>query len=105
MGVTDISSFRWTTSTEWGGHPVALEESAEAKMTLSGNAEEEILAALEVGWGDITGAFGLPQPPRAILVKQITWRRRARSACAFPLPDAKSRRAAIGQKQPLDASS
>jgi hypothetical protein len=71
MGMTDMSSFRWTTSTEWGGQPVALEESAEATMTLFGNTEEEILAALDVGWGEITGAFGLPPPPRPILVKQI----------------------------------
>jgi len=71
MGITDMSSFRWTTSTEWGGRPVALEETAEAKMTLSGYTEEQILAALDVGWGEIASAFGLPQPPRSILVKQI----------------------------------
>ncbi|WP_066806330.1 hypothetical protein [Sphingomonas asaccharolytica] len=71
MGLTDISSMRWTTPTEWGGRPVALEESAEAKLSLASNTEEEILVALDSAWGQIAEAFGLPQPPRSILVKQI----------------------------------
>lgn len=71
MGITDITSMRWTTPTEWGGRPVALDESARATTTLASNTDEEILAALDVAWGEIAGAFGLPQPPRSILVKQI----------------------------------
>lgn len=71
MGFTDMSSMRWTTSTGWGGGPVALEEQVDASMTVRNASEVEILAALDVGWGEIAGAFGLPQPPRAILVTQI----------------------------------
>lgn len=71
MGFTDMSSMRWTTSTKWGGRPVALEEEVNATMTVSNASEAEILAALEVGWGEIAGAFGLSQPPRSILVEQI----------------------------------
>jgi hypothetical protein len=71
MGMTDMTSFRWTTATEWGGRPVALDDASEARMTVAGNTEEEMLAALEVGWGEVAGSFGLPQPPRSILVKQI----------------------------------
>jgi hypothetical protein len=71
MGFTDMSSMRWTTSTNWGGQPVTLEEEADAAMTISDASEANILAALDVGWGEIAGAFGLSQPPRAILVKQI----------------------------------
>lgn len=71
MGLTDMSSMRWTTATEWGGHPVALEEDAEASMTLTGSSEEEVLGSLEAGWGEIAGAFGLLSPPRSILIKQI----------------------------------
>jgi hypothetical protein len=40
-------------------------------MTLFGNTEAEILVALEIGWGEIAGAFGIPQPPLPILIKQI----------------------------------
>lgn len=71
MGITDMSSMHWTTPTKWGGRPVALDYDAEARMTLNGDTEEELLAALDIGWGEIAGAFGLPQPPRSILVKQI----------------------------------
>lgn len=71
MGFTDLSSMRWTTSTGWGGQPVALEEDADAAMVLSDSSETEILDALDVAWGEIAGAFGLSQPPREILVKQI----------------------------------
>jgi len=71
MGFTDMSSMRWTTGTGWGGQPVALEYEAEARMKLNSAEEAEILTEFEVGWGKITEAFGLPQPPRAILVKQI----------------------------------
>lgn len=71
MGFTDMISMQWTTSSNWGGRPVALEEEADVVMDLSGASEAEILAALDVGWGKIAEAFGLPQPPRVILVKQI----------------------------------
>lgn len=71
MGMTDMSSMRWTTSTNWGGQPAALDPDAEVRMTLAGNGEDEILSALDVGWGEIASAFGLPQPPRAILTRQI----------------------------------
>jgi hypothetical protein len=71
VGFTDMSSMRWTTSTEWGGRPVALEEEADTVMSVNDTTETEILAMLNIGWGDIAGTFGLPQPPRAILVKQI----------------------------------
>lgn len=40
-------------------------------MAVSDASEAHILAALDVGWGEIAGAFGLSQLPRAILVKQI----------------------------------
>ena len=71
MGFTDMSSMRWTTSTGWGGQPVALEEEADAAMAVSDASEAHILAALDVGWEEIAGAFGLSQLPRALLVKQI----------------------------------
>ncbi len=71
MGFTDMISMRWTTGTDFGGQPVALEYDAEARMTLTSNKEAEILAALDTGWGKIAEAFGLPAAPRAILVKQI----------------------------------
>lgn len=71
MGFTDMSSMRWTTGTGWGGQPVALEHEAEARITVVNDEELNILDALEAGWGNITEAFGLPTPPRAILVKQI----------------------------------
>jgi hypothetical protein len=71
MGFTDMTSMQWTTSANWGGRPVALEDEADAVMLVNDASEASILAALEVGWGKIAEAFGLSQPPRAILVKQI----------------------------------
>jgi hypothetical protein len=71
MGFTDMSSMRWATSTNWGGRPVALEEEVDVAMAIRGTTKEDILAALDVGWGEIAGAFGVPQPPREILVRQI----------------------------------
>ena len=74
MGFADMSSMRWTSATGWGGHPVALEHDAEAAMTLNTNLEEDLLAALDTGWGGIAEAFGLPAPSREILVRQIRGR-------------------------------
>lgn len=71
LGVTDLEGLRWVTDSGWGGKPQALESSAEAAFTLLGTGEDERLAALDTAWGEIAAAFGLPQPSRATLVKQI----------------------------------
>ena len=71
MGATGLTGQHWVTETSWGGHPVALEEDVEAAFSLPTNSEEDRLAALEQAWGEIVTAFGLPQPPRSILVRQI----------------------------------
>jgi len=71
IGVTELPGLQWTTETRWSGNPVALEDAAEASLTLRSNDEAERLAALEPAWGEIAAAFGVSQPPLAILVKQI----------------------------------
>lgn len=71
LGVTDLEGLRWATDTHWGGTPQALEPKAEAEMILMGDGEEERLAALEIAWGEIAAAFGVMQPNRPTLVKQI----------------------------------
>ena len=71
MGATNLSGQHWTTETRWGGQSVALDENTEVSFELSGNSEEELLGALELAWGEFVAAFGVPQPPRSILVRQI----------------------------------
>lgn len=71
MGATDLTGQQWVTDTRWGGHPVALEEDVEVTFSLPTNSEEDRLTALEQSWGEFVNAFGLPQPPRSVLVRQI----------------------------------
>lgn len=71
MGATDLTGLHWTTDTQWGGRPIALEREAKANFSLTTNVEEELLSALEGAWGDLAAAFGVSQPPRHILVRQI----------------------------------
>lgn len=71
IGVTELTGLHWVSDTRWGGRPVALEEAGRAEFTLKGASEEERLAAFDRAWGEIAAAFGVPQPPRSILVKQI----------------------------------
>ena len=71
MGATNLEGRHWATDTRFGGRPTALEDSVEVTFTLTGNSEEERLSALEPAWGEIAAVFGIPQPPRAILVRQI----------------------------------
>ena len=49
----------------------ALETCAQAEFVLASTTEEERLLALESAWGEIAAAFGLPQPARETLVRQI----------------------------------
>ncbi len=71
LGVTDLDGLQWVSETHWGGKPQALESIAETNFSLSGTGEEERLTALEHAWGEIAAAFGVMQPSRATLVKQI----------------------------------
>ncbi|TDW28114.1 hypothetical protein EV128_10929 [Rhizobium azibense] len=71
MGVTGLEGRHWVTHTRWGGNPIALEESAEARFTLNGTNEEQWLDALVPAWGTIASAFGVGQPPRDVMLKQI----------------------------------
>ena len=71
MGATDLTGQQWVTETHWGGHPVALEEDVEVTFSLPTNSEEDRLTALERAWGEFVNVFGLPQPPRTVLVRQI----------------------------------
>lgn len=71
MGATDLAGQHWMTETRWGGHPVALEDNVEVTFSLPTNSEEARLTALERAWGEIVNVFGLPQPPRSVLVSQI----------------------------------
>ncbi|WP_428411598.1 hypothetical protein [Pararhizobium sp.] len=71
MGVTGLEGRHWVTQTRWGGNPVALEESAEARFTLNGTNEEQWLDTLVPAWGTIASAFGVGQPPRDVMLKQI----------------------------------
>ncbi len=71
MGATELEGLRWLTETRWGGRPVALEEQAEASFSLTDNSDETRLSTLEPAWGEIAAVFGVQQPPRSVLVKQI----------------------------------
>ena len=71
VGVTALEGLRWLTDSRFGGRPQALDDRAEAEFTLDGVGEEERLLALEGAWGEIAAAFGLPQPGRDTLVRQI----------------------------------
>ncbi|MCI4654672.1 hypothetical protein [Sphingomonas aquatilis] len=71
LGITGLAGRHWVTDARWGGRPVALEPRVEATLTLNGAGEEERLAALEPAWGEIAAAFGVTQPPRAVLIRQI----------------------------------
>jgi hypothetical protein len=71
LGVTGLLGLQWVTNTRWGGTPQALEADVETQFTLRTATEDERLTALEGAWGEIATAFGVIQPSRAILVKQI----------------------------------
>jgi hypothetical protein len=71
VGVDDLKGLTWRTQTGWGGNPQALEDRAEALVTLAGDSEAERLDAVERVWGEIADAFGVQAPDRPTLLKQI----------------------------------
>lgn len=71
IGVTALEGLNWISAVRHGGRPQALETGAEGEFVLAGTTEEERLLALESAWGEIAAAFGLPQPGRETLVRQI----------------------------------
>lgn len=70
-GATKLDGLKWTTETRWGGRPQALEDEVEVEFSLRGPAEDERLGAFDSVWGEVAAAFGVAQPDRATLVRQI----------------------------------
>jgi len=76
LGATDLEGLNWGTATHWGGQYQALESRVETHFTLSSEDEDERLGRLEQAWGEFSAAFGVRQPDRETLVKQIESGRR-----------------------------
>lgn len=71
IGATNLAGLSWISETGWGGNCAALEDEKEVSFALVGNSEAERLETLEQAWGEFTSAFGIMQPPRSTLVRQI----------------------------------
>lgn len=71
MGVTDLRGLRWASEIRWGGFPLALEDNATAMFAIDGTDEEKWIDAMMPAWGKIAAAFGIDQPPRDVMFRQM----------------------------------
>ena len=71
MGVTDLRGLRWASETRWGEFQLALEDKATATFAIDGTDENTWIDAMLPAWGKIAAAFGIDQPPREIILRQI----------------------------------
>lgn len=71
MGISDLRGLHWTSETRGGGFPRALEDSAQAALSIEGPGKDTLIDALVAPWGKIAEAFGLDAPLRETLVKQL----------------------------------
>jgi hypothetical protein len=71
MGVTDLRGLRWASEIRWGGFQLALEDKATATFAIDGTDEDTWIDAILPAWGKIAAAFGIDQPPREIMLRQM----------------------------------
>jgi hypothetical protein len=71
MGVTDLRGLRWASETRWGGFQLALEDKATATFAIDGTNEDTLIDAMLPAWGKIASAFGIDQPPREVILRQM----------------------------------
>ena len=71
MGVTDLRGLRWASETRWGGFQLALEDEAMATFAIDGTYQDTWIDAMLPAWGKIAAAFGIDQPPREVVLRQM----------------------------------
>ena len=71
MGATDLRGLRWASETRWGGFQLALEDKVKATFAIDGTTEDTWIDAMLPAWGKIASAFGIDQPPREVILRQI----------------------------------
>lgn len=58
-------------ASRWGGFQLALEDKATATFSIDGTDEDAWIDAMLPAWGKIADAFGIDQPPRKVILRQM----------------------------------